>query len=95
MLFSKGVVKPDIVFFGEALPARFFSCVQADFKKCDLLIIMGSSLLVQVNTKLYNLHCAFRVLKSVGTYYIVHHNGQQSLSLSSGEYKVLQSTLCI
>jgi len=43
----QGVVKPDIVFFGEALPARFFSCVQSDFKQCDLLIIMGSSLLVQ------------------------------------------------
>ncbi|KAM8853567.1 NAD-dependent protein deacetylase sirtuin-2 [Synchiropus picturatus] len=41
------VVKPDIVFFGESLPARFFSCTKADFPSCDLLIIMGTSLQVQ------------------------------------------------
>ncbi|XP_032819827.2 NAD-dependent protein deacetylase sirtuin-2 [Petromyzon marinus] len=43
----KSVVKPDIVFFGEALPEKFFTCVQSDFPKCDLLIIMGTSLVVQ------------------------------------------------
>lgn len=43
------VVKPDIVFFGEQLPERFFECVVEDLKLCDLLIIMGSSLVVQVN----------------------------------------------
>ncbi|XP_017773603.1 PREDICTED: NAD-dependent protein deacetylase sirtuin-2 [Nicrophorus vespilloides] len=42
-----GVVKPDIVFFGENLPLRFFKLAKSDFKKCDLLIIMGSSLTVQ------------------------------------------------
>lgn len=42
-----GVVKPDIVFFGENLPPRFFSCINKDFPKCDLLIILGSSLAVQ------------------------------------------------
>jgi NAD-dependent deacetylase sirtuin 2 len=42
-----GVVKPDIVFFGENLPSRFFSCIEKDFPKCDLLIILGSSLAVQ------------------------------------------------
>ncbi|KDR06661.1 NAD-dependent protein deacetylase sirtuin-2 [Zootermopsis nevadensis] len=42
-----GVVKPDIVFFGENLPTRFFSCNEKDFSKCDLLIILGSSLAVQ------------------------------------------------
>lgn len=42
-----GVVKPDIVFFGEDLPTRFFVCVEKDFPKCDLLIILGSSLTVQ------------------------------------------------
>uniref|UniRef100_A0A3Q1MRF4 NAD-dependent protein deacetylase sirtuin-2 n=4 Tax=Bovidae TaxID=9895 RepID=A0A3Q1MRF4_BOVIN len=40
----QSVVKPDIVFFGENLPARFFSCMQSDFLKVDLLIIMGTSL---------------------------------------------------
>ncbi|XP_012512431.1 PREDICTED: NAD-dependent protein deacetylase sirtuin-2 [Propithecus coquereli] len=43
----QGVVKPDIIFFGENLPARFFSCMQSDFQKADLLIVMGTSLQVQ------------------------------------------------
>nr|XP_020725998.1 NAD-dependent protein deacetylase sirtuin-2 [Odocoileus virginianus texanus] len=43
----QSLVKPDIVFFGENLPARFFSCMQSDFLKVDLLIIMGTSLQVQ------------------------------------------------
>ncbi|KAG5268975.1 hypothetical protein AALO_G00196910 [Alosa alosa] len=42
-----GLVKPDIVFFGENLPARFFTSMTADFPRCDLLIIMGTSLQVQ------------------------------------------------
>ncbi|KAL0972792.1 hypothetical protein UPYG_G00194820 [Umbra pygmaea] len=41
------LVKPDIVFFGENLPKRFFSSVAMDFPRCDLLIIMGTSLQVQ------------------------------------------------
>ncbi|KAK6107745.1 NAD-dependent protein deacetylase sirtuin-2 domain protein [Brugia pahangi] len=41
-----GIVKPDIVFFGENLPARFFNYSIRDFPKCDLLIIMGTSLVV-------------------------------------------------
>jgi NAD-dependent SIR2 family protein deacetylase len=39
-------IKPDIVFFGEGLPARFNDLQQADFAKCDLLIVMGTSLQV-------------------------------------------------
>lgn len=42
-----GLVKPDIVFFGESLPLRFFEYSIVDLPKCDLLIIMGSSLVVQ------------------------------------------------
>lgn len=41
------LVKPDIVFFGENLPRRFFVLSGEDFKKCDLLIVMGTSLVVQ------------------------------------------------
>lgn len=55
-----GVVKPDIVFFGENLPSRFFSCVEKDFPKCDMLIILGSSLAVQPFASLidrYSLFC--------------------------------------
>eukprot|EP00408_Alexandrium_pacificum_P065323 CAMPEP_0171167086 /NCGR_PEP_ID=MMETSP0790-20130122/7024_1 /TAXON_ID=2925 /ORGANISM="Alexandrium catenella, Strain OF101" /LENGTH=310 /DNA_ID=CAMNT_0011631905 /DNA_START=114 /DNA_END=1043 /DNA_ORIENTATION=- len=40
------LVKPDIVFFGEGLPERFGRLAQEDFPKCDLLIVMGTSLVV-------------------------------------------------
>jgi len=40
------LVKPDIVFFGESLPERFVNLTSKDFKKCDLLIVMGTSLMV-------------------------------------------------
>ncbi|XP_029475213.1 NAD-dependent protein deacetylase sirtuin-2 isoform X2 [Rhinatrema bivittatum] len=43
----RSVVKPDIVLFGENLPARFFTAIKSDFQKIDLLIIMGTSLQVQ------------------------------------------------
>jgi NAD-dependent SIR2 family protein deacetylase len=42
-----GAVKPDIVFFEENLPTRFNSCVREDFKRCELLIVMGTSLKVE------------------------------------------------
>ncbi|XP_034664910.1 NAD-dependent protein deacetylase Sirt2 [Drosophila subobscura] len=38
------IVKPDIVFFGEDLPEKFHQSLDGDFKDCDLLIIMGTSL---------------------------------------------------
>jgi NAD-dependent deacetylase sirtuin 2 len=41
------IVKPDIVFFGENLPEKFYTLPNQDFKECDLLIIMGTSLTVQ------------------------------------------------
>mgnify|MGYP003962249187 CR=1 FL=1 len=43
----KGVIKPDIVFFGESLPDRFGKLAAKDFPKCDLLIVIGTSLKVQ------------------------------------------------
>lgn len=42
-----GVVKPDIIFFGENLPTLFHDRIVEDFPKCDLLVILGSSLVVQ------------------------------------------------
>nr|XP_020027122.1 NAD-dependent protein deacetylase sirtuin-3, mitochondrial isoform X3 [Castor canadensis] len=41
-----GVVKPDIVFFGEPLPQRFFLHM-ADFPLADLLLVLGTSLEVE------------------------------------------------
>ncbi|XP_067618930.1 NAD-dependent protein deacetylase Sirt2-like [Eurosta solidaginis] len=40
------LVKPDIIFYGEKLTERFYELPEQDFKKCDLLIIMGTSLAV-------------------------------------------------
>lgn len=40
-----GLVKPDIVFFGEGLPDRFFARL-GDLKVADLLIVVGTSLQV-------------------------------------------------
>lgn len=40
-------MKPDIVFFGERLPSRFFELSEKDFAECDLLIVIGTSLTVQ------------------------------------------------
>ncbi|KAL4436337.1 hypothetical protein ABPG77_009899 [Micractinium sp. CCAP 211/92] len=42
----RGLVKPDIVFFGEPLPERFVWHVPHDFPRADLLLVMGSSLVV-------------------------------------------------
>ncbi|XP_030057057.1 NAD-dependent protein deacetylase sirtuin-3, mitochondrial [Microcaecilia unicolor] len=41
-----GLIKPDIVFFGEELPQRFFLYL-ADFPLADLLFIIGTSLEVE------------------------------------------------
>uniref|UniRef100_A0A3Q3F7G6 NAD-dependent protein deacetylase n=1 Tax=Labrus bergylta TaxID=56723 RepID=A0A3Q3F7G6_9LABR len=41
-----GVLKPDIVFFGEELPTHFFKHL-TDFPLADLLIVMGTSLEVE------------------------------------------------
>jgi NAD+-dependent protein deacetylase sirtuin 2 len=42
----EGLVKPDIVFFGENLPRRFFQLAKQDLPQADLLIVMGTSLVV-------------------------------------------------
>ena len=40
------LVKPDVVFFGEELPMRFQDLISDDVDACDLLVVMGTSLLV-------------------------------------------------
>jgi NAD+-dependent protein deacetylase sirtuin 1 len=46
-LVANGIMKPDIVFFGEGLPELFHNTIDADRAKCDLLIVIGSSLKVR------------------------------------------------
>ncbi|RKP26281.1 DHS-like NAD/FAD-binding domain-containing protein, partial [Syncephalis pseudoplumigaleata] len=41
-----GILKPDIVFFGENLPSEFDDRLAADREQVDLLIVMGTSLKV-------------------------------------------------
>jgi len=41
-----GNVKPDIVFFGESLPDRFYKLLRTDVREADLLLVMGTSLQV-------------------------------------------------
>ncbi|GIY22981.1 NAD-dependent protein deacetylase sirtuin-1 [Caerostris darwini] len=43
----RGIMKPDIVFFGEGLSDEFHECLNEDKDVCDLLIVIGSSLKVR------------------------------------------------
>ena len=44
---DKPAIKPDVVLFGENLPSEFVRNTEYDFNKCDLLIVMGTSLVVK------------------------------------------------
>jgi len=39
-----GVLKPDVILFGEQLPIRTFNAAMAEAKRCDLILVAGSSL---------------------------------------------------
>ena len=45
-VYDRGCMKPDIVFFGEKLPNHFFDTIEQDVKRCDLVVVMGTSLKV-------------------------------------------------
>ncbi|KAM4572181.1 NAD-dependent protein deacetylase sirtuin-3 [Odontesthes bonariensis] len=51
--FCAATVKPDVVFFGEDLPQKYFLHIN-DFPKADLLIIMGTSLQIEPFASLVN-----------------------------------------
>lgn len=46
-LVDSGIIKPDIVFFGEELPNAFHDAFSEDKNDCDLLVVIGSSLKVR------------------------------------------------
>lgn len=46
-LVSSGIMKPDIVFFGEGLPDSFHEAMSEDKNKADLILVIGSSLKVR------------------------------------------------
>ena len=41
-----GILKPDIVFFGQDLPKEFYDHIRQDTEACDLVVVIGSSLRV-------------------------------------------------
>eukprot|EP00937_MAST-01D_sp_MAST-1D-sp2_P007686 g7686.t1 len=43
---ARGVLKPDIVFFGEPLGDAFHDAIERDMREVDLVLVMGSSLSV-------------------------------------------------
>merc|ERR1712137_143499 len=43
--YCGNVVRPDVVFFGENMPGKFFELHHSDLKSADLLIVMGTSLI--------------------------------------------------
>ncbi|KAM8892358.1 NAD-dependent protein deacetylase sirtuin-3 isoform 1-T3 [Spinachia spinachia] len=51
--FCGATVKPDVVFFGEDLPQKYFLHTK-DFPKADLLMIMGTSLQIEPFASLVN-----------------------------------------
>jgi len=57
-----GNVKPDIVFFGEQLPSRFYQLFQDDIRKADCLLILGTSLQVAPVSAIPQMVCCPRVL---------------------------------
>lgn len=40
----KGLLKPDVVFYGEKLPDVYFSNIASDCKNADLVLVLGTSL---------------------------------------------------
>jgi len=65
-----GLIKPDIVFFGEDLPMRFFENVN-EMREADLVIVMGTSLMVMPFASLVGM-----VPKDVPLVYINRENTQ-------------------
>lgn len=54
-------MKPDITFFGEKLPEPFFKALKQDVSKCDLVIVIGTSLKVGGSVHLLLKHVEDRV----------------------------------
>jgi NAD-dependent SIR2 family protein deacetylase len=48
----RGVLKPDVVFFGEFVPPKIFSAATSLVKRADVLLIAGSSLAVNSGLRL-------------------------------------------
>jgi len=88
-----GYVKPDIVFFGESLPSIVRESIQEDLTKCDLLLVMGTSLTVYPVALLPLLvdHYVPRVLfnrELVGNFCGRHISNEEDLSCADSSARV-------
>ena len=44
--YCRGILKPDVIFFGEALPQQTLTQAMREAEECDLMMVIGSSLVV-------------------------------------------------
>ena len=44
--YCRGILKPDVIFFGEALPQQTLAQATREAQACDLMMVIGSSLVV-------------------------------------------------
>ncbi|MEE9910310.1 MAG: Sir2 family NAD-dependent protein deacetylase [Deltaproteobacteria bacterium] len=44
--YCRGILKPDVIFFGEALPQQTLAQAMREAGECDLMLVIGSSLVV-------------------------------------------------
>jgi len=44
--YCRGILKPDVIFFGEALPQETLSQAMQEADECDVMLVIGSSLVV-------------------------------------------------
>ncbi|MFO7570443.1 MAG: Sir2 family NAD-dependent protein deacetylase [Smithellaceae bacterium] len=44
--YCRGILKPDVIFFGEALPQETLAQAMGEARNCDLMLVIGSSLTV-------------------------------------------------
>ncbi len=44
--YCRGILKPDVIFFGEALPEQTLAQAMREAGECDVMLVIGSSLVV-------------------------------------------------
>lgn len=44
--YCRGILKPDVIFFGEALPQETLAQAMREAEECDVMLVIGSSLVV-------------------------------------------------
>ncbi len=44
--YCRGILKPDVIFFGEALPQQTLAQAMQEAEECDVMVVVGSSLVV-------------------------------------------------